>query len=69
VKKHVYRVTVNGSFDQYVAADTVPEARRIALEHVSVERLSAGDVIVLMQRGVDISGLRPANPVNQRDEE
>lgn len=61
MKKHVYRVTVNSAYTANVAADTATEAKRVALEHVTVERLSAGEVVDLVQRGIAIQGAPVAN--------
>lgn len=54
MSKHVYRVEVNGAYHAYVKANTATEAKRVALQHVTVERLDAGEIIDLVQRGIGI---------------
>lgn len=55
---HVYKVTVNGAYHAYVKANTATEAKRVALQHVTVERLTAGEIIDLVQRGIAIDGAK-----------
>lgn len=55
MSKHVYKVEVNGVYHAYVKANTAQEAKRAALQHVTVERLDAGAIIDLVQRGIAIT--------------
>lgn len=52
---HVYKVEVNGAYHAYVEANNATEAKRCVLKHVTVERLGAGEIIDLVQRGVGIA--------------
>lgn len=71
MSKHVYCVEVNGAYHAYVKADTATEAKRIALQHVNVRRLDAGEIIDLVNGGIAIAEAThtPAMPVNQTDAE
>ena len=54
MSKFVYCVEVNGAYHAYVKADTVTEAKRVALQHVTTRRLDAGEIIDLVNRGIAI---------------
>lgn len=71
MSKHVYCVEVNGAYHAYVKADTATEAKRIALQHVNVRRLDAGEIIDLVNGGIAIyeATHTPAMPVGQTDAE
>lgn len=55
MSKHVYKVEVNESYRAYVKADTATDAKRIALQHVTVQRLDATEIIDLVTRGIAIT--------------
>jgi hypothetical protein len=64
---YVYKIEVNGAYRAYIKADTATEARRTALAHVTVERLGAGEIIDLMQRGVAIVSAETGKVCNGSD--
>lgn len=63
MSKHVYKVEVNEAYRAYVKADTATEAKRIALQHVTVERLDATEIIDLVTRGIAITDAAEAQTV------
>ena len=52
---HVYEIEVNVIHRERVEADTAQEAKRIALQHVTVRRLSAREVHDLTAAGKAIT--------------
>ncbi len=50
-----YRVSLAGQPVRYVHADSKPEARRVALSDLSIERLSGSEVAALIESGATVT--------------
>lgn len=55
MSKYVYAIEINGAYSLYAAADSAQEAKRVALQHVTVRRLDASEVIALVREGKAIA--------------